>query len=136
MWYELLWAFGEGLKRRFPKSFENKSSQALAQVFLDQTVGVAIFFPLYFFVFECIESLFLEGYVRRVFSLGGHCDQPQAGREDTFKHPMTSHVSTSWCCYASAISQICSSTSLRRFMSHVSILSLMYGRLSTLCGLR
>jgi hypothetical protein len=52
-WYEVLWAVG----RRLPASTPSKVT-TLLQVFLDQTIGVALFFPAYFYVYEYCEALF------------------------------------------------------------------------------
>lgn len=57
-WFELLWFVGSSLeKQRQQRSSQLSKTTTLAQVILDQTVGVAIFFPAYFYLFECIESL-------------------------------------------------------------------------------
>ncbi|GMI10792.1 hypothetical protein TrRE_jg3083 [Triparma retinervis] len=52
-WYEVLWAVG----RRLPANTPSKLT-TLLQVFLDQTIGVALFFPAYFYVYEACEALF------------------------------------------------------------------------------
>jgi hypothetical protein len=49
-WYEVLWAVG----RRLPANTPSKLT-TLLQVFLDQTIGVALFFPAYFYVYEACE---------------------------------------------------------------------------------
>jgi hypothetical protein len=54
IWYDVLMKMAKGLETKFGIT---KFKQVTAQVLLDQTVGVAFFFPLYFFVFEYMESL-------------------------------------------------------------------------------
>jgi len=51
-WYEILWYVGRKLPPSFPSSFTT-----LIQVLLDQTIGVAAFFPAYFYVYESCESI-------------------------------------------------------------------------------
>ncbi|GMI25115.1 hypothetical protein TeGR_g3930 [Tetraparma gracilis] len=51
-WFEVLWSIG----RRLPKSW-SKRSVTLTQVLVDQTAGVALFFPAFFFCYELCESL-------------------------------------------------------------------------------
>jgi len=53
-WYEQLWKIGRYCERKYKAS---KLSQALVQLVTDQTIGVAIFFPSYFYVYEVLESL-------------------------------------------------------------------------------
>ena len=53
-WYEQLWKLGTWLERRFASS---KQAQTMAQVLLDQTVGVAIFFSTYFYLYELIDAV-------------------------------------------------------------------------------
>jgi len=53
-WYEQLWKVGTWLDR---KKGASKTTQTLAQVSIDQTIGVSIFLPLYFFVYEFIEAM-------------------------------------------------------------------------------
>lgn len=45
---------GRYVKRKYNASAQ---TQTTVQVLLDQTIGVAIFFPLYFFVFEIVSSI-------------------------------------------------------------------------------
>jgi len=52
-WYEVLWAMGRRLEGRGWSG----NAKTLAQVALDQTVGVALFFPTYFYVYELSSSL-------------------------------------------------------------------------------
>ncbi len=54
LWYEQLWKLGRWMDRKYGSS---KNTQTLAQVVMDQTVGVAIFFPSYFYVYEYLEAL-------------------------------------------------------------------------------
>mmetsp|Transcript_78385 Transcript_78385/g.227511 ORF Transcript_78385/g.227511 Transcript_78385/m.227511 type:complete len:266 (+) Transcript_78385:185-982(+) len=56
-WYELLFRLGKALENRFQSS---KLKQIVAQVVTDQTVGVALYFPSYFYAFEALESLVLN----------------------------------------------------------------------------
>jgi len=51
--YEFLWKIGTWQERKYGTS---KTKQTMTQVFVDQTVGVAIFIPLYFYVYELIEA--------------------------------------------------------------------------------
>lgn len=52
--YEQLWKVGRFMENRFGCS---KRQQVVAQVFLDQTVGLCIFFPLYFLSYEIFDAL-------------------------------------------------------------------------------
>lgn len=54
LWYEQLWKLGRWMERKYGSS---KTWQTVAQLFMDQTVGVAIFFPSYFYVYEYLEAL-------------------------------------------------------------------------------
>ena len=54
VWYDRLWALGRWLDNHVTK---NKNAQVLAQLVLDQTLGVVIFFPLYFYAYELSEAL-------------------------------------------------------------------------------
>lgn len=54
VWYEQLWKLGRWMKSKYNSS---KNLQILAQVITDQTVGVAIFFPSYFYVYEFLEAI-------------------------------------------------------------------------------
>ena len=53
-YYELLATFARWLHTKY--SATNRQ-QILGQLFLDQTLGVAIFFPLYFYVYEFFEAI-------------------------------------------------------------------------------
>jgi len=53
-WYNFLWRIGDWAKNKLKAG---KNMQTLLQVFTDQTLGVAIFFPLYFYVFELADAL-------------------------------------------------------------------------------
>jgi len=52
-WYEQLWKLGRWMEKNFGSS---KKLQAVVQVVTDQTIGVAIFFPTYFYMYEIIEA--------------------------------------------------------------------------------
>jgi len=52
--YELLWAIGRFLESNYKF---NKNASKLIQVLFDQTVGVALFFPTYFYIFEGVEAI-------------------------------------------------------------------------------
>jgi protein Mpv17 len=54
LWYNQLWKMGRWMERKYQTS---KRIQTLAQVIVDQTVGVAFFFPAYFYSYEYIEAL-------------------------------------------------------------------------------
>lgn len=54
VWYEQLWRLGDWMEARYGCS---KAQQTLAQNFADQSLGVAVFFPIYFFVYEVFEAL-------------------------------------------------------------------------------
>lgn len=53
VWYEQLGRVGRTMESRFGSS---QKKQTLAQILIDQTLGVAIFFPTYFYVYEILES--------------------------------------------------------------------------------
>jgi hypothetical protein len=53
-WYNFLWRIGDWAKLKYKAG---KNMQTLLQVFTDQTLGVAIFFPLFFYVFEIADAL-------------------------------------------------------------------------------
>ena len=55
-WYNQLWIFGRKLEKKYGTS---KAAQAIIALLLDQTIGVAIFFPSYFYVYEYVESILL-----------------------------------------------------------------------------
>jgi hypothetical protein len=52
-WYEGLWKMGRWMERKFQSG---SRLQVLAQTVIDQTFGVAIFFPMYFVVYEVIGA--------------------------------------------------------------------------------
>jgi hypothetical protein len=52
-WYQGLWKIGRWMERNFQSG---PRLQVLAQVVTDQTIGVAIFFPLYFAVYEVVGA--------------------------------------------------------------------------------
>lgn len=54
LWWNQVSKFGNWLETRYQCS---KRVQILAQVLVDQTVGVAVFFPTYFYAFELAEGL-------------------------------------------------------------------------------
>jgi protein Mpv17 len=54
LWYNQLWKMGRWMERKYQTS---KRIQTLSQVIVDQTVGVAFFFPTYFYSYEYIEAL-------------------------------------------------------------------------------
>jgi len=53
-WYEILWKISRWQEKKYASS---KTVKTLTSVFVDQTVGVAIFFPIYFYAYEAIEAL-------------------------------------------------------------------------------
>ena len=53
-WYEQLWKVGKWMEEMFDSP---KRTQTMAQLILDQTIGVAIFFSTYFYVYEIIDAL-------------------------------------------------------------------------------
>lgn len=54
--YEFLWNMGVWLENKFGTP---KRGRTLTQVVVDQTLGVAAFFPAYFYVYEIIEAFTL-----------------------------------------------------------------------------
>jgi protein Mpv17 len=52
-YYDLLANLGARLQKKYDLT---NLQQTLAQLFVDQTLGVAIFFPLYFYAYEYLES--------------------------------------------------------------------------------
>jgi hypothetical protein len=54
-WYEQLWRMGRWLDA------EGVSSRlmTMAQIFVDQTIGVVVFFPAYFYAYEIAQSMVL-----------------------------------------------------------------------------
>mmetsp|Transcript_34225 Transcript_34225/g.51093 ORF Transcript_34225/g.51093 Transcript_34225/m.51093 type:complete len:360 (-) Transcript_34225:119-1198(-) len=79
IWYDVLWQIGEFLDGRFLLSKQRLQQQqhtsltsaqsmtvnkrgggrikSLLLMLIDQTIGVALFFPAYFYVYECTEAL-------------------------------------------------------------------------------
>ncbi len=55
-WYDALFHLGHWLERQHKVS---KMKIVLAQVMTDQTLGVALYFPSYFYMFEILESIVL-----------------------------------------------------------------------------
>lgn len=53
-WYEFLWKIGKWQEQKYGTS---KTKQTLTQVLVDQTIGVAMFFPLYFYIYELSEAI-------------------------------------------------------------------------------
>jgi hypothetical protein len=54
-WYRLIGAIGHKMQERYdgiPKWY-----QVLMQVMIDQTVGVLVFFPLYLFLYDVLDSI-------------------------------------------------------------------------------
>lgn len=54
LWYTFLNVFGCWMEKNFKTS---KLKKTVSQVFLDQTLGTFVFFPLYIFVFDMFESV-------------------------------------------------------------------------------
>ena len=54
LWYKKLWKMGRWMEGKYQTS---KQIQTLSQVIVDQTVGVAFFFPTYFYAYEYMEAL-------------------------------------------------------------------------------
>jgi len=52
-WYGVLWKLGRWQEQKYGLS---RSWQVMTQTIVDQTVGVAVFFPVYFYVFEAVEA--------------------------------------------------------------------------------
>lgn len=55
-WYDALFRLGQWLEKKYKTP---KVGQVLAQIITDQTLGVALYFPSYFYVFEILESFVL-----------------------------------------------------------------------------
>lgn len=53
-WYDLMWKFDDYLQT---KQDFSKFIATSAQVFVDQTIGSLIYFPIYFYVYDIIEAL-------------------------------------------------------------------------------
>lgn len=52
-WYEQLWKIGRWMEATFGSP---KRMQTIVQLLVDQTIGVAIFFSTYFYVYEIIDA--------------------------------------------------------------------------------
>lgn len=65
-WYDLMWKFDDYLQTS--KGF-SKISGTSAQVFVDQTIGSLIYFPLYFYVYDIIEA-FISGKLPCLITTG------------------------------------------------------------------
>ena len=53
-WYEYLWKLGRIMEQKFNSS---QQVQSWVQNIVDQTIGVVIFFPTYFYVYEIISAI-------------------------------------------------------------------------------
>jgi hypothetical protein len=53
-WYEVLWKMGSWMESNWKTG---PRLQVAAQIFVDQSIGVFIFFPLYFMFYECIGAV-------------------------------------------------------------------------------
>ena len=66
LFYDALWKLG---KRWNAKHNLSKRRMVCLQVLIDQTIGIVIFFPLYNYIYECVESLLaLQGISTAVMS--------------------------------------------------------------------
>lgn len=54
VFYGYLWALGSHLQSRYNTS---RSQQVLLQVCLDQTIGIILFYPVYYYVYEYCEAI-------------------------------------------------------------------------------
>jgi hypothetical protein len=54
IWYEGLWKMGRWMESTYQAG---PRLQVAAQIFVDQSIGVFIYFPLYFMVYECIGAV-------------------------------------------------------------------------------
>lgn len=54
VFYGYLWALGSNLQSRYNTS---RSQQVLLQVCLDQTIGIILFYPVYYYVYEYCEAI-------------------------------------------------------------------------------
>jgi hypothetical protein len=55
LWYTFLNAVGDWMDKRFVKV--SKLKKTVTQVFLDQTLGTFVFFPLYIYVYDMFDSV-------------------------------------------------------------------------------
>lgn len=53
LWYDQMIKLGRWMEKEYGAS---KTKQVIAQLFVDQTIGVALFFPAYFYVYEYLEA--------------------------------------------------------------------------------
>jgi hypothetical protein len=60
-WYQGLWRLGRWMETSKMKVLTSSRLQVLVQTVIDQTVGVSIFFPLYFLVYEIIGAVVSGG---------------------------------------------------------------------------
>jgi hypothetical protein len=58
-WYEQLWRMGRWLEAQKGIQALNSRFLTMAQILVDQTIGVAIFFPAYFYAYEIAQSMVL-----------------------------------------------------------------------------
>lgn len=65
-WYDWMWKIDDHLRKRYKFS---KISTTSVQVFVDQTIGSIIYFPIYFYVFDIIEA-FLSGKIPSLSASG------------------------------------------------------------------
>ena len=54
IFYGYLWTLGSHLQKRYNTS---RKQQVLLQVFLDQTIGIILFYPVYYYVYEYCEAI-------------------------------------------------------------------------------
>jgi len=54
LWYQYLWKYGRWLEARFKISGVRKT---IAQLTIDQTFGVAFFYPAFFYAYEIFEAI-------------------------------------------------------------------------------
>ena len=55
IFYGYLWSLGSHLQKRYNTS---RRQQVFVQVLLDQTIGIILFYPLYYYVYEYCEAIF------------------------------------------------------------------------------
>lgn len=54
IFYGYLWTLGSHLQKQYNTS---RKQQILLQVFLDQTIGIILFYPVYYYVYEYCEAI-------------------------------------------------------------------------------
>lgn len=54
IFYGYLWTLGSHLQKRYNTS---RKASLLLQVFLDQTIGIILFYPVYYYVYEYCEAI-------------------------------------------------------------------------------